>query len=283
MTAHLKLLNIILLLLVAYVAALAVLRIFESRFLFYPNYPGRLEGDWKPASLPVQDVWLLTSDGVKLHGWWIAAENARFTFIAFHGNASNIANRAEVYEFLHQTPANVFAVEYRGYGRSEGSPGEAGLYRDADAAYKFAVQSKGIPPERIISFGQSLGTGVAAYLGANSKVGGVILEAPFPSVSSVARRVFWFLPGISLLVAGQFPTANRLQRIQAPILIVHCTRDPVIPPDLEEEVYRAARSPKYILRVQGQCHEEASLYAPAQYRAALDSFLSTIPVSSPQN
>jgi uncharacterized protein len=281
MASNSRFLNLILLLLVIYVIVLVILRVFESHFIFYPNFPGRLEGDWKPASLPVENVSLVTSDNVKLHAWWIPAQGARFTFLAFHGNASNIANRAEVYGFLHQTPANVLAVEYRGYGRSEGSPSETGLYRDADAAYKYLIQSKGIAPAAIISFGQSLGTAVAAYVAANSTVGGVILEAPFPSLASMAGRVFWFLPGIGLAVANQFPTQGRLQQINAPLFVVHCTQDPVVPPDLEEEVFRAAKSPKYILRVESQCHEESSMIAPAQYRAALNSFLEKIPVASP--
>jgi uncharacterized protein len=269
-------LNFVLVLAVAYVIALIVLRLFESHFIFYPNYPGRLEGDWKPASLPVQDVALVASDGVKLHAWWIPAGNAKFTFLAFHGNASNIANRAGIYRFLHQTPANVFALEYRGYGRSEGSPSESGIYRDADAAYQYIVRSKGVAPDTIISFGQSLGTAVAAHLAAESKVGGVILEAPFPSASSMARRIFWFLPGVSLVVAGELQTEKRVQEISAPILVVHCTDDPVVPPDLAEQVYAAANSPKFVLRVQSECHEESSLMAPGQYRAALDSFLAQL-------
>lgn len=283
MSAASRTLNFILVLVVAYIIVLALLRVFESHFIFYPNYPGRLEGDWKPASLPVHDVSLVAADGVKLHAWWIPAENSKFTFLAFHGNASNIANRAAVYSFLHQTPSNVLALEYRGYGRSEGTPSEAGLYRDADAAYKYLVQAKGIAPDTIISFGQSLGTGVAAHLAANARVGGVILEAPFPSLSSMARRVFWFLPGAGLVVAGQFQTEKRLQEVNAPTLIVHCTQDPVVPPDLAEEVYAAAKSPKFVLRVAGECHEESSLMAPAQYRATLDSFLAKVSKFSQHN
>lgn len=276
-------LTILCVFLVGYLLLLVFLRLVESHFIFYPNVPGRLDGDWKPSSLPVEDVWLTTSDGIKLHAWWVPAGNAKFTFLAFHGNASNIANRADVYRFLHQTPANVLAVEYRGYGRSEGSPSEAGIYRDADAAYQYVVQSKGVAPETIISFGQSLGTAVAAHLAAKSRVGGVILEAPFPSASSIARRIFWFLPGVSFVVAGQFQTEKRLQEIRAPILVVHCTHDPVVPPELAEEVYAAAKSPKFVLRVAGQCHEESSLMAPEQYRAALQSFLAAISESSQQN
>lgn len=261
---------------IAYLAILVLARLFESHLIFFPNEPGRLDGDWHPQNLPVEDVWLRTSDGVKLHAWWIPAANAQFTFLAFHGNAGNIANRADVYKFLHDTPANVLAMEYRGYGRSEGAPSEAGLYSDADASYQYLTQTRQIVPGTIISFGQSLGTAVAAHLAANSQVGGVVLEAPFPSLSAMARRVFWFLPGIQLAVITQFRTDRQIQNIHAPILVVHCADDPVIPPDLEEQVYAVAKAPKYILRVQGRCHEEASLIAPTQYREALHEFLRKI-------
>lgn len=114
-------------------------------------------------------------------------------------------------------------IEYRGYGRSQGSPSETGLYRDSDAAYEYLVQTKRIAPRTIISFGQSLGSPVAAHLAANTEVGGVILEAPFPSLRATARRVFWFLPGIELSVLTQFRTSRYIARINAPVLVVHCT------------------------------------------------------------
>jgi fermentation-respiration switch protein FrsA (DUF1100 family) len=262
--------------LIAYTLLLALVRIFESHLIFFPDYPGRLEGEWHPRALNVQDVWLTASDGTKLHAWWIPADNAKFTFLAFHGNASNMANRAPAYEFLRDLPANVFALEYRGYGRSEGKPSEVGLYLDSEAAYLYLVRIKGTDPKTIVSFGQSLGTAVAAHLGAQHEVGGLVLEAPFPSAARLARRVFWFLPGLSLLVHSQFDTLARLAEINAPVLIVHCRQDPVIPFHFGQEVYGAARSPKEFLPIDGQCHEEASLIAPAQYRAALQKFLTSI-------
>jgi uncharacterized protein len=262
--------------LIAYLVILVLARVFESHLIFFPNEPGRLDGDWHPQNLPVEDVRLRTSDGIELHAWWIPAESAKFTFLAFHGNAGNIANRADVYRFLHDMPANVLAVEYRGYGRSEGSPSEAGLYRDADAAYQYLTETRHVAPTTIISFGQSLGTAVAAHLAAQSAVGGVVLEAPFPSLSAMARRVFWFLPGIQFGVITQFRTDRQLANIHVPVLVVHCSEDPVIPPDLEEQVYEAARPPKYILRINGRGHEEGSLIAPEQYRAALRNFLTNV-------
>ena len=91
---HHRLLSYFLTIVVAYLLVLALVRVFESRLIFFPNYPGRLEGEWHPRGLNVEDVWITASDGVKLHAWWIPGDKARFTFLAFHGNASNIANRA---------------------------------------------------------------------------------------------------------------------------------------------------------------------------------------------
>jgi len=273
---HGRLLNLLLTILIAYILALVLIRVFEAHLIFFPDTPGRLEGDWHPHTLPVQDVWLTSSDGTKLHAWWIPHENAKFTFLAFHGNAANITNRAPAYEFLRDTPANVFALEYRGYGRSEGRPSEAALYRDADAAYQYLVNTRGIDPQTVISFGQSLGSAVAAHLAAYRQVGAVVLEAPFPSASRVAHQLFWFLPGLGLLLHGQLDTQARLQQITAPILIVHCSQDPVIPFHFGQAVYNAARPPKDFLQINAYCHEESSLVAPNQYRPALQKLLSTL-------
>jgi fermentation-respiration switch protein FrsA (DUF1100 family) len=262
--------------LIGYVLVLALCRIFEARLIFFPNYPDRLGGDWSPRGLGVQDAWLAAGDGTKLHAWWIANDAAKFTFLALHGNAGNVADRAAVYEFLRDTPANVLALEYRGYGRSEGKPSERGVYRDAEAAYLYLVNKKGKDPKTIVSFGQSLGTAVAAHLAASHEVAGVVLEAPFLSASRVARKFFWFLPGISLLVHSQFDTKETLKEINAPILIVHCKHDPVLPFQFGQEVYNAARPPKDFLEISSQCHEEASVIAPDNYRVALHGFLNNI-------
>ena len=173
-------------------------------------------------------------------------------------------------------PGNVLALEYRGYGLSEGKPSEAGIYRDADAGYQYLINEKHIDPRSIIAFGQSLGTAVAAHLAAQHQVGAVVLEAPFPSASRLARIIFRFLPGLSLLVRGQFDTQARVQEIHAPILIVHCLQDPVLPFKLGKEVYAASNPPKTFLEINSRCHEESSIIAPDKYRAALQNFLNGV-------
>lgn len=269
-------LDLILALFAAFFVLLFFLRIFESRLIFFPNYPDRLAGDWHPRGLALEDAWVETADGVRLHAWWIPADGAEFTFIAFHGNASNLANRVDVFRFLRELPASVLAIEYRGYGRSEGTPSEAGIYLDAQAAYNYLVQKRRVAPRQMIAFGQSLGTAVAADLAAKREVGGVVLEAPFPSARAVARRVYWFLPGLGWVAKSKFDTAGKLSSVPAPILIVHCRRDPVIEFAFGQEVYARAHEPKFFWAAEGECHEEASLVAPEKYRARLREFLTFV-------
>ncbi|MDP9338652.1 MAG: alpha/beta hydrolase [Acidobacteriota bacterium] len=262
--------------LLGYLLVLLLVRVFESRLIFFPDYPGRMSGDWKPRNLPLREVWLTSADGTKLHAWWIPNEKARFTFLAFHGNAGNIADRATIYEFLGAVPANVFALEYRGYGRSGGKPSEAGFYADAEAAYEYLTNTQNLDPKSIVSYGQSLGTAVAAQLAARHEVGAVVLEAPFLSAAKIVTHVFRFLPGLQLLVYSQFDTHTQLKKINAPIFVVHCRQDPVLPFALGQEVYAASKPPKTFLEIDGYCHEEASVIAPDKYRVALHNFLNGV-------
>jgi uncharacterized protein len=302
--------RVVLIPVIASVAVVILLLVFEKRLIFFPQIPGRLTGDWSPPDLAREEVWFTAADGVRLHAWWIPASAKSVatagrpasakgvataeglasavngaagdlpTFMCFHGNAANIAWRADFYRFVRDLPANVLALEYRGYGRSEGSPSEEGLYRDAEAAYIYLTSQRGIAPRKIIALGQSLGTAVAAELAAQRELGGVVLEAPFPSARAVARRIYWFVPGLGWLVRTRFPTSQNLQianrRFVAPLLVIHCTRDPVIPFAFGKEVYEAAPEPKVFLAVSGQCHEEATLLDPESVRRELLKFLERV-------
>jgi len=270
--------RLVLIPLLAYVVILVLLFLFEKRLVFFPQIPGRLTGDWSPADLAHQEVWLTTADGVRLNSWWIPAASAGDvpTFLCFHGNAANIAWRADVYRFLRDLPANVLALEYRGYGRSEGSPSEAGIYQDAEAAYTYLIRERGLPPRRIIALGQSLGTAVAAELAARHELGGIVLEAPFPSARALANRIYWFVPGLGWLIRSRFETSKNLavahRNFGAPLLVIHCTGDPLIPFSFGRQVYDDAPQPKSFLAVTGECHEEATLVDPSGVRRELLQF-----------
>ncbi|MFQ5778212.1 MAG: alpha/beta hydrolase [Terriglobia bacterium] len=263
--------------LIGLLLAILLLRLFEERLVFFPNQFAT--GEWDPAAHGVQaeDVYFTTSDGLRLHGWlaptkegW--ASESTPTILYFHGNAGNLTNRIDNIGFLQQLGLNVLAVDYRGFGKSEGRPTEEGIYRDAEAAYDYLVRERGLPPERLVVLGQSLGVAVAVDLATKRKVAGLILEAGFPSARRVVARAMW-LPGLQYIIRSKFDSAAKLKQIRVPVLVAHCRQDSVLPFVLGEELYAAANEPKKFVPYPGDCHEPLYLADPADYAARLRNFL----------
>ncbi|MCL4401190.1 MAG: alpha/beta hydrolase [Acidobacteria bacterium] len=159
-------------------------------------------------------------------------------------------------------------MDYRGYGRSEGQPSESGLYRDADTAYQYLLDA-GYTPEQIVVYGQSLGSAVAVDLAARKPVRGVILEAPFPSISAVAGRA---LPVLGRIAVWGFDSVSKISRVRAPLLIIHGDRDRTVPFDLGESLFAAAAEPKSFWRVRGAGHNDLPETAGTAYRERLSAF-----------
>lgn len=265
--------------LVAILLVVLLLRLFEERLVFFPTKHSTGEPVPEGRSLGFDDVFFRAGDEVELHGWYAAAPRARFTLLYLHGNAGNLSHRIDNIAFLARLPANVFGVDYRGYGRSQGQPSEAGVYRDAEAAYDYLRHTKGVPAERLVVLGQSLGTAVAVELAARRPVPGLILEAGFPSARRTAQRVMW-LPGLRWVMRTRFDSASTLARLRVPVLVAHCTGDPVIPVDLGEELFRAANEPKTFIRHEGRCHEPLYTADPEAYANRLREFLAQVEASA---
>lgn len=261
--------------LVGLLLAVLLLRVFEDRFIFFPT--PYTPGEAKPQDygIQVEEVFLTTSDGVRLHGWWAASPGAADTILLLHGNAGNLRDRIENIGFLQQLPANVLALDYRGYGKSEGRPSEEGVYRDVQAAYDYLTRGRGVPAERLVVLGQSLGTAVAVDLVSKRRVAGLVLESGFPSARRVAQRALW-LPGLRFIIRSRFDSAEKLKNIRVPVLVAHCRQDPVIPYALGEELYVAANPPKTWVSYSGSCHEPLYLIDPTDYAARLRTFLDSI-------
>lgn len=259
--------------LVGLLLAVLLLRLFEDRLIFFPDLFSE-DVDPARAGVPVEDVFFTTSDGVRLHGWFSSAEGATHIILYFHGNAGNLAGRIDNIGFLRRLPANVLAVDYRGYGKSQGRPTETGVYRDAEAAYDYLVKERGVRPDRIVVLGQSLGSAVAVDLAAKRPVAGVILEAGFPSARRVAEEAIW-IPGLGYLLRSKFDSARKLKSIRVPVLVAHCRQDPVIPFKLGEELFAAANKPKQFMAYTGGCHEPLYAADPEDYATKLRAFLSS--------
>jgi hypothetical protein len=229
-------------------------------------YPG---GDWgRAARIGAEKVRLRSSDGVELSGWWKPVAGAKLATLFLHGNAGNVTHRAEAMEEIAAAGSSVFVLDYRGYGRSTGSPGESGLYRDAEAAYQWLI-GRGFAGHFIVLHGESLGTAVAADLASRLPSAGLILEAPFPSARSVAEKI---LPVVGPLVTWGFDTQAKLARVHVPVLVIHGDRDEIIDPHLGLRVFAAAGQPKRIWVVHGAGHNDIVETAGPAYRENLAAF-----------
>ncbi|MCX7602939.1 MAG: alpha/beta hydrolase [Bryobacteraceae bacterium] len=248
-------------------AVWAILAWMAHRSVFIPmKHPA---GDWQQANaLGVEDV-SLTSGGVRIHGWWKPAPGAQAAVLFLHGNAGNVSHRGRHIRAWQQAGASILVPDWRGYGKSEGSPSESGLYEDALAGYEFLRRS-GFPPERILVHGESLGTVAAADVAARQPVAGLILEAPFPSARAVAQTL---LPLLGPMLIWGYDLRSRLRQVRAPVLVIHGDRDEVIPFRLGRAVFDAANEPKEFWAVHGAGHNDLPETAGEDYPERLGRFL----------
>jgi fermentation-respiration switch protein FrsA (DUF1100 family) len=253
------------------VCAFGFLRWMAARAVYYPmRYP---QGDWSARDrLGAVDVWLRTSDGAKLNAWWVESSGARRSTLYLHGNAGNITHREDIARVITRAGSSVLLLDYRGYGRSEGSPSEAGLYRDADAAYEWLLART--PATRIVVHGESLGTAVSADLASRRECAGLVLASPFTSARAVASRVLPFVGG--LLISG-YDSKEKIVRLKAPLLILHGDRDEVIDYAFGRELFDAAPEPKWFWDVRGAGHNDILSVAGPEYEQHLRSFYSQLP------
>jgi fermentation-respiration switch protein FrsA (DUF1100 family) len=240
---------------------------FAQRSLQY--FPERLRTTPAQAGLPgAEEVVLDTADGEKVIVWHVPPRGDRPVLLYFHGNGGALRYRAERFHALIADGKGLVALSYRGYGGSTGSPTEAGLIADAEAAYAFAAAR--YPAERIVLWGESLGSGVAIAVAVRHKVGRIVLEAPFSSAADVGARAYWFLP-VRLLMKDQFRSDRRIGQVAAPVLILHGARDAVVPLDLGERLYALANEPKRLVRFPDGGHDDLDAYGAQD---AVRSFLS---------
>jgi hypothetical protein len=247
--------------------SLGILFMVASRAPYYPiKYPG---GFWEQQSkLGADDVWLLTPDGVQLHAWWILMPQASLVTLFLHGNAGNATHRFLQIREITAAGSSVLMLDYRGYGKSQGSPSEHGLYADADAAYLYLLDH-GYGARHIVLQGESLGTAVAVELASRKECAGVVLEAAFTSGRDVANTV---LPVIGPLLFRGFDTKSKIANIRAPLLFFHGDRDEIIPLRLGRSLFEAAPEPKYFIEVPGAGHNDLAERAASSYRERLREF-----------
>lgn len=249
-------LNAFLTVVAIYAAIAGGLYLFQRGLIYHP---GRTVMSPVDAGVgEMQAVRLETSDGLNAVSWYRAPQGNQPVVIYFQGNAGTIVDRVYKARPYLDRGLGVLLVGYRGYGENKGKPSEQGLYADGRAALGF-LKTEGILPGRWVLYGESLGSGVAVELAHEQAVahgrpvGAVVLEAPFASLVDMGKSLYPFVP-VSLLLKDRFESASKVAAIQAPLLVIHGTKDGVVPIAQGRRLFEAARSPKEFLSVEGAGH-----------------------------
>lgn len=256
-------------------ALLMLLRWFEHKQTFHPSRSFHVSG--AELGRAWEDINFSARDGTKLNAWFFPANTnstrAQLAVILCHGNAGNISHRLELYDALLAAGVNVFAFDYRGYGRSAGRPSENGTYLDAQGAHAW-LRQRGFAATNILVYGESLGGGVASELAVRETCGGLILEKTFTSLPDIGAELFPWLP-VRTLGSIRYDTHSKLPRIHAPVLILHSRADSLIPFHHAEQNFAAANEPKFLCELSGDHND--GIVNPKQFQAALEKLLALIP------
>jgi len=241
---------------------IVLLMIFEDKFIYFPAKD-------RIGSSPGEEVWLTTGDGVKIHAWYLPHPKARATILHLHGNAGNLEDRRDLLKGMHELGVNVMAIDFRGYGRSEGAPGEAGLYADSRAAYDWLLTKT--TADKIVVHGESLGGGPACELASTVPCGGLVVQSAFTSAPDMAPRVLPWFP--RWLVRTKYDNKAKVARITCRKLFIHSRRDEIVPFDMGEALFAAAAEPKECEWFSGGGHNDLTISYPKKYYSRLEKFL----------
>ena len=248
---------------------------FERQLIYFPSRVLDLEPE--DLGLEHEEVFLAADDGVRIHAWLLPVAGARRLVLVCHGNAGNVSHRLDrARQMQRRLGVSVLLFDYRGYGRSEGSPDEEGTYRDARAAYRYAVETKGIRPEAIVLFGESLGAAVAAQLALETPARALVLESAFTSIPDMARAAYPFLPPVGPLIRTRYATVAKARRLTLPLLMLHGERDDIVPLAQGRRVFEAAGGPKRFVTIAGAGHNDTYLVGGDAYWDAFAAFLDSI-------
>jgi fermentation-respiration switch protein FrsA (DUF1100 family) len=262
--------------LLAVVALSGAMALSEPSFIYFPSRD--VVATPAQAGIHYQDRSVTIDDGVTLHAWYLPNLAARYTVLDFHGNAGNLGDRVTLYARWHRLGLAVFAIDYRGYGRSLGKPSEQGLYRDARAAWNDLTGALAVSPDRIVVAGRSLGSGPAVQLATEVRPAGLVLESPMTSIPEMARVVYPFLP-LSLLVRTRFDNADKIGRVTCPVLVIHAAQDEIIPSAMGRRLFETAPEPKQWALLPGR-HNDFDDVSTDAYLAAWRTFLDSLPVQA---
>ena len=245
MNKNMSFLNIVLILILAYLIVTLVVYLFQRKLLYHPYTSPHFSYDTSGEGLNhnFQKIKINVNNEIIINGWFHFKNHTKKTVLFFHGNAGNLDNRVYKLNWLENLDINYLIIAWRGYSSSYGKPTESGLYEDASSALNF-LKDKGILEKNIILYGESLGTAIAVEIGQNKKFAGIILEAPFTSMVKLGQKYYPFFP-VKLLLKDKYESEKKIKNLNFPILIMHGMKDKIVPFYMGEKIFSIANKPKY--------------------------------------
>jgi uncharacterized protein len=259
---------------VAYLLVLLLLLFLENSLVYpAPKYPS---GDWEAPYLSHEDVHFESGDGTKLHGWLVEHPEPRATILYCHGNGDCVGYLGPYLQQIRDNhQVTIFAFDYRGYGRSQGTPSERGILEDGHAAQMWLAERLKMRPSEIVLMGRSLGGAVAIDLAAKNGARGLIVQNTFTSLPDAAAVLYPWAP-VRWLMRNRFESLSKISRCSCPLLISHGKEDVLVPYALGRQLFDAAPGPKRFVDLTGGHNDEES----PEYYEALHDFLITLPSAS---
>lgn len=242
---------------------------FENHLIFFPTKSW--EAHPEAYRLQYENLTFKTEDEISLSGWFFPAKKQSPIILFLHGNAGNISHRLDKIRPFVERGYAVFIIDYRGFGKSEGSVSEEGTYKDARAAYEYLNKVKNIPPDQIVAYGESIGSAVAVDLATRVSLAGLILEAPFTQISDMAKTHYPFIP--TKILKTRYDSLSKISSVQTPLLILHGTDDEIVPFRLGQKLFEAANEPKAFYAISGGTHNESFFIGGKEFWDVIFDFL----------
>lgn len=241
------------------------------KVIFYPDRV--VSRTPQSIGLSFEDIYFMTQDKMKLNGWLIKSEENQGTLLFLHGNAGNISHRLDKIMTFHRLGLNVFIIDYRGYGKSDGTPTEQGVYQDAESAYDYLINRGDVDSKRIIVYGESLGGAVAIDLATKRKIAGLIADSTFTSVPAMASESSSLVPGF--MINTKMDSIAKVKNIFVPKLFIHSVDDDIIPFYMGKKLFDEAPAPKGFLRIRGG-HNDGYFRSKTVFTEGIKDFLGKI-------
>jgi len=242
----------------------------QASLVYYPHLGRDIVTTPAERGLAYEQVALRTGDGETLAAWWVPVSAPRGVVLLFHGNAGNISHRVEYLEMFSRLGYSTLIADYRGYGQSTGEPSEQGTYEDAAACWTWLAE-RGVAPRDIVVFGESLGGGVATWIAERHTPRALVLASTFTSIPDLAEEIYPYLP-VRLLSRIHYDNLARVQRIPAPVLILHSPDDEIVPYRHAERLLDAVRAPKRLVTLAGG-HNDGLVFRRPEWIRSLAAFL----------